>query len=305
MEKIISTLTLNPSLDKTMYFDEPFKAGALNRASASVMPIIGSKGINVSRMLRVCGVDAAAWGFMGGENGRLALTQLDAEGISHRFIETEAETRLNIKMIDSSGACTEANERGGPITPIELTALYDALERDTLPGQIFAMGGSVPQGVEKSVYKQLINLLKTRGIYCVLDSDGEALAAGMQSCPALIKPNLYELSLLLGREVTPDGAESECAAFYKATGTEVLCTLGGDGAIFAGAEGVFRVKSPRVTVRGFTGAGDTALAVFLYCRFWRGYDCREALVRANAAAAVKVQLTSTAMPSREQLAGIL
>jgi fructose-1-phosphate kinase PfkB-like protein len=174
-----------------------------------------------------------------------------------------------------------------------------------MPGQIFVMGGSVPQGVEKAVYKRLITLLKERGIYCALDSDGEALRLGMEAGPALIKPNLYELSLLIGRKVGPDGAAGECAALYGTTGTEILCTLGGDGAVFAGKEGVFRVSSPRVTVRGFTGAGDTALAVFLFRQFWRGDSAREALERANAAASVKVQLPSTTMPTREQLDGII
>ena len=48
----------------------------------------------------------------------------------------------------------------------------------------------------------------------------------MEAGPALIKPNLYELSLLLGREVGPDDAAAECASLYGSTGTEVLCTLG-------------------------------------------------------------------------------
>ncbi len=305
MKKSISTLTLNPSLDKTMYFDAPFTAGKLNRASASVPPIIGSKGINVSRMLRICGVDATAWGFMGGGNGKTARAQLEAEGISHRFIGTAAETRLNVKLIDSDGVCTEANERGGPITPSELDTLFAALESGIMPDQIFAIGGSIPQDVDKSVYNHLINLLKRRGVFCVLDCDGEALTLGMQAQPALIKPNLYELSMLLGKEISPDDVCEECEALYKSTGTEILCTLGGDGAAFAGGEGVFRVKSPRVTVRGFTGAGDCALAVFLYRRFWCGDTCRMALERCNAAAAVKVQLPSTEMPSRELLEGII
>lgn len=304
MEMHIATLTLNPSLDKTMYFDAPFKAGALNRASHSAPPIIGSKGINVSRMLHVCGVDAVALGFIGGDNGKLACAQLNSQGIIHSFVETKAETRLNIKMIDSDGICTEANEKGGPIEPGELENLI--CEIKSLPaGGIFVMGGSIPQGVDKSVYNSLITMLKSRGTYCVLDCDGEALKLGMQAGPALIKPNIYELSQYLSREIAPDEAADECEALYKATGTEVLCTLGGDGAVFAGEEGVFRVHSPRVTVRGFTGAGDTALAVFIYRRFICGDSSREALERANAAAAVKVQLPSTEMPTREMLEGII
>jgi len=304
MKMHVATLTLNPSLDKTMYFDAPFKVGALNRASRSVPPIIGSKGINVSRMLHVCGVEAVALGFIGGENGRIAREQLNSQGIIHRFVETKAETRLNIKLIDSEGVCTEANEKGGPIEPEELERLISEIK--ALPGGgIFVMGGSIPQGVEKSVYNFLITMLKSRGTYCVLDCDGDALKLGMQAGPALIKPNLFELSQYIWRELSPDEAAAECEAIYKATGTEVLCTLGGDGAVFAGAEGTFRVPGKRVTVRGFTGAGDTALAVFLYRRFFCGDSSYKALVRANEAAAIKVQLPSTEMPTREMLESII
>ena len=115
MKMHIATLTLNPSLDKTMYFDAPFKAGALNRASHSAPPIVGSKGINVSRMLHVCGVESVAMGFVGGENGRLACAQLNSQGIIH-----DLSKKAKPPQYQNDRPTIRANERGGPIAWMSL-----------------------------------------------------------------------------------------------------------------------------------------------------------------------------------------
>lgn len=48
----VITVTLNPSLDKTLYFDGRFTPGTLNRAKQAVEHA-GGKGINVARMYRL------------------------------------------------------------------------------------------------------------------------------------------------------------------------------------------------------------------------------------------------------------
>ena len=77
--KEILTLTLNPALDRTMYFDT-FSAGTLNRSSRSVMAP-GGKGINVSRALYRMGVPTRAFSFRGGRCGALLAAMLEEEGL--------------------------------------------------------------------------------------------------------------------------------------------------------------------------------------------------------------------------------
>lgn len=55
-----STLTLNPSLDKTMILGTPLKTGALNRAKTSTLSA-GSKGINVARAMKAMGAYATSY----------------------------------------------------------------------------------------------------------------------------------------------------------------------------------------------------------------------------------------------------
>lgn len=66
----VITVTLNPSLDKTLYFDGRFTPGTLNRAKQAVEHA-GGKGINVARMYRLLDLQATAFGFLGGDNGNI------------------------------------------------------------------------------------------------------------------------------------------------------------------------------------------------------------------------------------------
>ena len=56
---MIVTVTLNPSLDRTLSLDEPLTRGAVHRLTpVSTEP--GGKGVNVSRALTQNGVDTVA-----------------------------------------------------------------------------------------------------------------------------------------------------------------------------------------------------------------------------------------------------
>ena len=115
----VITVTLNPSLDKTLYFDGRFTPGTLNRAKQAVEHA-GGKGINVARMYRLLDLQATAFGFLGGDNGNILAKKMLAEHIACHFVKTEMPTRCCYKMIDQYGVCTEANEAGGPIREEEL-----------------------------------------------------------------------------------------------------------------------------------------------------------------------------------------
>lgn len=295
-----ATLTLNPALDRTMYFDKPFRAGELNRCCDTVTTL-GSKGINVSRFLKLFDIDALAYGFCGGDTGKTMENMLLEEGVRFSFIETEAPTRMNIKMIDSEGICTEANEKGGPITDKALKSLVELMENSAENGKYYFLGGSIPHPVEKGVYNSITQVLKNKGAKVILDCDGEALERGLEAKPSLIKPNLYELSMLLHKEIQePEKAISECKRLYVEKSVEILCTMSEKGAVFVGKEGVFSVTSPRVKMRGFTGAGDSFLSAFTYMRD-KTDDIEYSLRFASSAAAAKVELPGSTLPKKEDM----
>ena len=307
----IATLTLNPCIDKTLYFNGAFKTDALNRA-AYAMINAGGKGINVARIYRRLGIRATAYGFSGGAMGELLCTLLAEEDIRTAFTETSCNTRMCIKLIDADGVCTEANEAGGPMLDVEfaalkkqLSAFADECARDGEDGILFA-GGSVPAGLDRGIYREIIGMF-SRGsrVRFILDADGEALKSGLEGRPWLIKPNAYELSGLVGYEITGRDSMEKAIAAAKASrricaqyGSSVLCTLGGDGAVLTGPDGAYYVNAPHVTMRGFTGAGDTFLASYVFAYEKNGHDVESALCFASSAAAGKVELAGTQMPDK-------
>lgn len=295
----ITTLTLNPALDRTMRF-ERFSPGRLNRARSSALSA-GGKGINVSRMLKKCGVMSQAFGFAGGTCGAVLRKILNDEGIDFVYTETAAETRMNIKIITDDGETTEANESGGPVKEEELDSLCRSLYKEAGCGKLFVLGGSIPQGVNKYVYNSIISELNKKGAGVVLDCDGEALRAGIDAKPALIKPNRLELGDYLGKKIeTAEDAVISAACVYVEKSVEILCTLGKTGAVFAGKDGFYTVTSPQVEEKSFAGAGDAFLAAFLYMRGLTG-SVPAALGFASSAAAVKVTLEGTVFPERADM----
>ena len=273
----VCTLTMNPSHDRTVNIAGEFKPGGLYRIDRAHENFSG-KGINVSKALENLGVNVT--------------TIIPKMAVPYR---------TNIKIIDSRGSCTELNENGGPMTPSELDELINTIDKSTENAQYMIIAGSIPQGVDKSVYNFMINTMKTRGIVTILDCDGEALHRGVEAGPYLIKPNLTELSGLIGTEIsTRERAVEMSSELHVKTGVNILCTLGEDGAVYAGNQGIYTVNSPHVTVRGFSGAGDTFLAVFMY-ELHTSQSVENALRFASSAAAAKVEMTGTDIPDKESM----
>jgi 1-phosphofructokinase family hexose kinase len=227
------------------------------------------------------------------------------EDIDSRFFPTDCGVRLNIKVIDSEGGCTELNEKGGPVKQNELDSLLNALYCDISRYDTVSLCGSIPQGVEKSVYKQILSRVSERKIYTVLDCDGEALEKGITARPGLIKPNRRELAGLLGLEEQDLQKESDlcdaCAKLYENYGCSVICTLDSHGSVYIGDGGNFRVGIVPVPLRGFVGAGDTFLSSFLFARCAEERELPDALRFAAAAASAKVALEGTVLPTRAEI----
>ena len=362
----VITVTLNPSLDKTLYFDGRFTPGTHNRAKQAVEHA-GGKGINVARMYRLLDLRATAFGFLGGDNGNILAKKMLAEHIACHFVKTEMPTRCCYKMIDQYGVCTEANEAGGPIREEELRRLISAIDRtveetprnetqarrceseetdthvilhseadrgqasrgedekvfsffegagqmaqaanqakcaaqNSVERTYLFLGGSIPDGIKRGIYAGMIEKYQTEHLRVILDADGEALRLGLEARPWLIKPNREELQALVGRPIkTSEEVAQMSRVINNAYHTNVLCTLGEDGAVFTDHLCSLHVTAPKVELKGFTGAGDTFLSCFVFAYEKSGENVSAALRFASAAAAAKIEMVGTALPGRERI----
>lgn len=295
------TVTLNPALDKTYTLAAPLKVCGLNRLPKPVVSA-GGKGVNSARLLHILGDDVAALTFGsgpdspdGGAGGAFGAL-LRREGLSCRLVPAAAGIRTNCKLNAPDGE-TELNESGGPVTPEEWETFLAAYAEELTSAHTVLLGGSIPQGVEKSVYNRMITMAKEAGASVCLDCDGAAFQQGVSASPTVVKPNRAELGQYFSTEISTFPQLLACAKRLAVeNGVTVLATAGRDGAVYTDGTVSFRVQSPTVTVRGFAGAGDCFLASYVSALRRTG-DPAAALVRASAAGAAKTATPGTEMPS--------
>ena len=287
---------MNPGIDRALYLPSPLAPGEMNRASRTVTSQ-GSKGANVAVMLTRLGCDVTYYSFNGGIYGDVCDRMLESEGVRAVYVPSSCGIRVNTKVIDSEGGCTELNERGGPFSASEIEALRDAFKGSG--ADVCVLTGSLPSGASPDFYAALIPVLKAGGAAVALDCDGKALAEAVRTSPDIIKPNLYELGGLLKNTgaVSSGSPAGDAEAVRKKYGiSTVLLTMAGDGSLLV-SEGIRDFCPPaKVTLKGFAAAGDCFLSGYLYAVFERGMSAEDAHLFASSCGAAKVMLEGTALP---------
>jgi 1-phosphofructokinase family hexose kinase len=261
---MITTVTLNPTLDKTLSVPK-LKPGTVHRAQI-LREDLGGKGINVSRALQALGIPSKMTGFMGGRTGQFMTTGLRATGFDVHFVDVQGETRRNITLLDeASGQYTKFNEPGPSIAAQHLADLQDQIDQLAGPGDLWAFCGSLPPGAPPDFYARLIRQVQDCGGRALLDTSGPAYREGLAAHPFAIKPNSEEASDLLGTPLHSD--EEHCAAALRLQAHDlpvVAMTRGAQGLVLAVGGEALMATPPPVPARSPVGAGDAAVAGLLW-----------------------------------------
>lgn len=281
---MLATVTLNPSLDKTIYVDGPLGLDDTNRASSHRLDP-GGKGLNVSRVLWELGQPSLLFGFAGGDTGRRLEKFLIDEGLTCDFNWTMGETRENIIIQQAGqGLQTKLNMPGPTIRVDELHRLKRKIAGRSQDYDWIVFSGSIPPGLSPGVYRELAEEATLRKDRVVLDADGEALRLGLEARPFMIKPNLHELKRMVGQDL-PDSAAVHAALTEILDGGRVELVILSNGpaeVIAATRHERWIARPPQVEVRSTVGAGDSMVAGFLD-RYTQGVSLEESLRWAVAA----------------------
>jgi 1-phosphofructokinase family hexose kinase len=300
---MITTVTLNPMLDKTVAVDA-VRRGAVSRASGVSM-VVGGKGINVSRQLRRLGEETVATGFVGGEIGSMLERLLDGEGIPHRFVRIAGMSREGVTYLEPEGTMTSVFEPSHPVTPAEAGRLLE--ECRTLAGKSdwIVCSGSSPSPDADDVFRMIVAECRSRGIPVVLDSYGNALARGVQSVPDFLKPNREEFEQTFGTRLAGESDMIDAARRLVARGVRYsLITDGPRPFAAACADGAWIVTPPGVASVNPTGSGDSMIAGILYGlrQPWPFADC---LAFGAAAGAANARVREVAQCSHDDITSLL
>ena len=300
---MIYTVTLNPALDRNL-FVEGIKYDDSNRILRDER-FAGGKGIDVSRVLTTLGVRNKAMGFVGGFDGEELEGRLLNEGIACDFTRISGETRTNIIINDTGKESQTVFSVPGPeIKPYELMQFIHKAEKLEDPEMVI-ISGSLPRGVHAEIYGKVMDLAKEKGAKIVLDTDGDALKNCINRAPDIIKPNLHELGRLSGRDLkSADEIVETALEICSRCSCTLLVSLGARGILLAQEKELLLAVPPAVEVVNTIGAGDSAVAGYVY-GITAEKSIQESLICAVAAGTATTLRPGPALCTREDFEGLI
>src|SRR5688572_3682142 len=259
MSKII-TITFNPAIDKSTTVPALIPEKKLKCNTPVYEP--GGGGINVARAIKKLGGTATAIYMAGGYTGNAFTQLLNKEGIDSIVAEIKDNTRENLIVVDSSTNQQYRFGMPGPsILESELEQCLAHIENVRDAGYII-VSGALTQGVPASVYLRIASIAQKINARLIVDTSGDPLKEAVQAGLYLIKPNLGELSSLVGKEdlhiERVDDAARE--VINKGKCEVVVVSMGAAGAMLVTRDLVKHIMPPAVKTKSTVGAGDSMLA---------------------------------------------
>jgi 1-phosphofructokinase family hexose kinase len=281
---MILCITPNPALDRTLTVPG-LRLGEALRATHSFVAA-GGKGLNAARVVRALGDRVLCAGFLGGHSGHLLADLAEREGLPAAWTWFAGETRTSIILFDPQGGdATVVNEPGPAVTPDDWARLTADVLRAAANCDYICLSGSLPPGSTPELFAGLLHGLVMAGKRVWVDTSGAALVAALAVEPIGIKINGAEATEIVGHPIEhPVEALAAARELRRAAAGPVILTLGGRGAILAGADGGWHAQPPALRAVSTVGSGDAFFAG-LVVGLARGLGEPEALRQAVAAGA--------------------
>jgi ribokinase len=260
----------------------------------------GGKGANQAVAAALCGAKVSMVARVGDDLfGPATVENFKANGIdaSHVWITPGLSSGVAPIFVDSAGQNRILVVKGanGALTPADVDAAAPLLQQaDCIVLQL-----EVPL---ETVYYAL-RFARRHGIRSILNpAPGQRLDLAEVANADYVVPNETEAEALTGLPVKNIDEARACARYLLDSGLRrVIVTLGENGALCAGPEGMQHAAGHRVQPMDTTGAGDAFIGSFA-CFLAGGHAESEALARANVYAALSTLSVGTQMSfaSRER-----
>lgn len=252
----IVTLTLNPALDKSTTADRLVPEQKLRCTTPQLDA--GGGGINVSKAVRKLGGQSVAVFPAGGTNGAVLRKILKNAEIEMRVLDVPGETRENFSVTETtSNVQYRFTMPGLELSEKQANALLEMV--GLLRPEYLVASGSLPPGLPETYYEQVAAFAKKIEARFILDTSGAALQAAADEGLYLLKPNLAELSALVGVEkLEMDRVDDAALDIIRQGKCEVVVvSLGPQGALLVTRDGFEHIPSPPVKKLSTVGAGDS------------------------------------------------
>jgi 1-phosphofructokinase family hexose kinase len=301
---MIVTVTLNTAIDRT-FFIKDFVWNKTIRSPRSVVGM-GGKATDASWILGELGYENTAMGFAAGDVGRQIDRMLRERGSKTDFVWVNGETRTNIVIVSNQGLGQSTLISGGlEISARDIETFKNKFQKVVKKANCVVIGGSVPIGLDLSIYTELVKTARAANIPVIFDASGPSLMAGMDGKPNFAKPNIDEIAELSGEKVTNvRSAFIQAKRLQEKYGTSFIITLGELGALAVLPDRAYRIPPIKMKVISTAGAGDGVLAG-LAAAISQGRSIEDSLRLGFAAAAAVCLTPATADCHREDVEAFL
>ena len=263
----IITVGLTPVWDRTCYVDG-IEWGD-HKVITSETRVPAGKALNISKALVWLSVSSTAAGFWGEADYpdmTEALSELSGF-IKPAYTTAKGKTRQNVTVVDTNqNREMHLRSRQTLITQASLKQLSRDLQEQLNPQTSVIFAGSIPDGIFQDECVGLIAKARGQCAELIVDTSGSALAKIVnQAGVGIVKPNIEELSELLGKPLENDVEMIIAAARQLCDRVKIIIvSLGQDGAIAVTKDKAVycRTKTHRSTVHT-VGCGDYLLAGYV------------------------------------------
>ena len=259
---MIYTFTLNPAIDYFLTIRNELMVDEVNRGTDAIYKA-GGKGLNVSKVLSLLDVPSKAVALLGGFTGDFIRKETEKdENIEVIAVEVEGVNRINMKAhYDQKALCI--NGDGPIVSKKNIEELYRIASR--LDEEDIAMlNGSMMKGLDDDFLIAFCDRVHAGKAKLVIDMESLTPDLLRRCRPDLIKPNLYELRLLMDDPlITMDNTKEALRKLREEGIGKILLSLGKDGALLADEEGFLYLCQPDEVLINKVGAGDAMLAGFI------------------------------------------
>lgn len=268
MSKII-TVTLNPSLDRTMVVHY-LNSGYSNRTTEHTRLDPAGRGVNVSRALSRLGVPTNAVILLGDDAVSLSYRALvEAENLPFTPIVRTGRTRSNVIIVDTGNKNeTHLIEESTVGDEDDVVAILDTLQTLTEPGDFVIFAGDLTIDGARDTYARLLTRVRDLGAHATMYTSVEPLKLALSAKPDRIITRQRELEALMNYPVrTMADCIHASRSLIERGAQEVLVMTLRDPleseALLVDASSVIHLTAPKGEQGTTSGVEDALVAGFL------------------------------------------
>ena len=260
----VIAVSLNPAIDRGI--EVPNFAIGAHQVGRQIFRRAAGKAVNLARVLNLLKVPTAVTGFIGRGQQDYFEKTLSRENLACELFAIEGQTRENITIVDPvSKIETHIRDRGFHVDAASLGKLRKKLGLIARKDVVVCFSGSLPEGIGIEEFIELLQICQMQGARVCVDSGGSVLRGCSPLKLFLVKPNLLELSEMLGAEIRTCEQVLRAADILKEMVQYSLVTCGAEGGYIFGNGVNIRGHVPMdpAEVKNTVGCGDAMLGGFL------------------------------------------